>query len=218
MATATRAKTTEDFREMQLPAIEVASALIVIEGITPLIQNKWSEKARQMMLDKQTKTAQKAKEAKNPEVDFRASLYVRPGHENDPVGTPGAYYHPASGFKQAAVEACRVLDDKSFNMTKVKALFFVDVDPVLTFSSIVMREDMVRVGQGTADIRYRGMFEGWGTTLSISYNRSSISLEQIVNLFNLGGFHNGVGEWRPSSPKGKNGEHGRFRVIEVIER
>jgi hypothetical protein len=215
---ATKAPTAQNFREVQLPHIEVAAASIFIEGITSLIQHRWSSKAQQMMLDKQTKTAQKTREAKDPDEDFRSSLYVLPGHENDPVGTPGAYYHPASGFKQAAVEACRVLDDKSFNMTKVKALFFVDLDPVLTFDQLVMRTDMVRIGQGTSDIRFRGMFVGWGTHLSVSYNRSAISLEQVVNLFNLGGFHNGVGEWRPSSPKGKNGEHGRFRVVEVVER
>jgi hypothetical protein len=33
-------------------------------------------------------------------------------------------------------------------------------------------------------------------------------MEQIVNLFNIGGFACGVGEWRP----GKDGSNGMFHV------
>ena len=71
-----------------------------------------------------------------------------------------------------------------------------------------MREDMVRIGMGTADIRYRGEFKNWSTILTIRYNERAMSLEQIINLFNIGGFSCGVGEWRPS----KDGSYGMFHV------
>jgi hypothetical protein len=38
-----------------------------------------------------------------------------------------------------------------------------------------MREDMVRVGMGTADIRYRGEYRTWRVKLQIRYNANMIS-------------------------------------------
>ena len=71
-----------------------------------------------------------------------------------------------------------------------------------------MREDMVRIGMGTADLRYRGEFKNWATTLTIRYIPFAISMEQIINLFNVGGFSCGVGEWRPE----KGGSFGMYHV------
>ena len=47
-----------------------------IYGTQPLIQHKWSEKAKKQMLDKQMKKAPVGKEPKDPEQDFRDSLYL----------------------------------------------------------------------------------------------------------------------------------------------
>ena len=77
-----------------------------------------------------------------------------------------------------------------------------------------MREDMVRVGgiSKTADIRHRAQFDNWYMDLNVSYNANGpITLEQIVNLINLGGFTCGIGEWRPE----KDGSFGTYRVVDV---
>lgn len=71
-----------------------------------------------------------------------------------------------------------------------------------------MREDMVRVGMGTADIRYRGEFRSWSAEMVIRYNANVLSVEQVFNLFNTGGFAIGVGEWRPQ----RDGSFGMFHV------
>jgi len=71
-----------------------------------------------------------------------------------------------------------------------------------------MREDMVRIAMGTADIRYRGEFKQWKVRLLVRYNASVLSPAQIYNLFNLAGFGVGVGEGRPE----KNGSWGMFHV------
>lgn len=72
-----------------------------------------------------------------------------------------------------------------------------------------MREDMVRVGMGTADIRYRGQFDNWNMNLTISYNANGqYSIEQILNIINAGGYACGIGEWRPE----KDGQNGMFHV------
>jgi hypothetical protein len=109
-------------------------------------------------------------------------------------------------FKAAAVGACRFTD--GLKMTEARGAFHVDGELAKIEGEPTMREDMVRVGMGTADIRYRGEFQSWRTTLEISYNADAISIGMIVNLFNLAGFGVGVGEWRPE----KDGSYGRFHV------
>ena len=89
------------------------------------------------------------------------------------------------------------------NSFRSEALVEIHSDPSL------MREDMVRVGMGSADIRYRGEFRNWWAELNINFNANGqYSLEQIINIINAGGFACGVGEWRPE----KDGQNGTFHV------
>ena len=68
---------------------------------------------------------------------------------------------------------------------------------------------MVRVGMGTADLRYRGEFANWSADLTVKYNANGpFSLEAIVNIINAGGLICGVGEWRPE----KDGQNGMFHI------
>jgi hypothetical protein len=71
-----------------------------------------------------------------------------------------------------------------------------------------MREDMVRLPSRVADIRHRGEFKDWSATITLQVNTSSLSVEQLANLFLIAGFAVGVGEWRPE----RNGQYGRFEV------
>ena len=72
-----------------------------------------------------------------------------------------------------------------------------------------MREDMVRVGMGAADMRYRGEFQNWGCELKIKYNMNGqYRLDQILNMINAGGTICGIGEWRPE----KDGQYGLYHI------
>lgn len=90
----------------------------------------------------------------------------------------------------------------------VNASFHIDGELVEIHGTPRIREDMVRVGMGTADIRYRGEFPEWYAEFDVKYNSGAISIEQLVNLFSLGGFACGIGEWRPE----KGGCHGMYHV------
>lgn len=180
-----------------IPSIRRKELRLKLVGDSALISHKWSDKAKKEMLDKQMKAAKTAKAAKDPERDYRESLYDYPG---------GGYGFPCVAFKAAAVGACRFTE--GLKMTEARGAFHVDGELAKIEGEPSMREDMVRVGMGTADIRYRGEFKAWSTTLNITYNADAISIEQIVNLFNLAGFGVGVGEWRPE----KDGSYGRFHV------
>lgn len=212
----------ESYVDVVVPEINLQSANIILVGDSGLISHRWSDKARKEMLDKQMKQAKTAKTAKDPHADFLASLYPMPETAAllAQTGLPDAklyaensergLYHwgfPVIAFKACATSACRFTD--GLKMTVVRGAFHINRELVeIEGDYPVMREDMVRVGMGTADIRHRGEFKNWRVTLPVVYNSDVITIGQIVNLFNLGGFGVGVGEWRPE----KDGMNGRFHV------
>lgn len=172
---------------IEIPRLELRSMDVMLVGDSRLVCHQWSEKAKKEMRDKQTKKASAGREAKDPQKEFEGSLYKMPD---------GGYGFPAIAFKSAAVTACTSVS----GVTKVAArqAFHVQAELVPIYGSEpTMREDMVRVGMGTADIRYRGEFTSWFTILPITYNARALSPEQIINLFNVAGFAVGIGEHRP---------------------
>lgn len=194
--------------QTRLIELDLAQILVHLEGTSPLICHAWSEKSKRMMLDKQMGRASKGKEKKDPQADYEAAFY----RLDD--GSPA---FPLLAFKAAAVTAVTSLN-KEF--TKVLARQAFHVMPDLEGGDLTrvyfpedlpprMREDMVRVGMGTSDIRYRPEFPRWGIKLFIQFNRRAISQEQVINLLNLGGFAVGVGEHRPE----RDGDKGRFQVV-----
>ena len=68
---------------------------------------------------------------------------------------------------------------------------------------------MVKIGMGTADLRYRGEFKNWYIDLILEYNKDGdVTLEQLLNVLNAGGYSCGIGEWRPE----KDGTFGRYHI------
>jgi hypothetical protein len=187
---------------ISIPQIQVLEMQIVLVGDSPLICHRFSEKAKQQMLDKQMKKAAQAKAAKDPQRDYEESLYPHPD---------GGYGFPCIGFKNAAVSACRFTD--GLKMTEARGAFHVRGDLAKIEGTPTLREDTVRIAMGTADIRYRGEFKDWRVRLHIRYNAAVLSLPQIINLFNLAGFGVGVGEWRPE----RDGSYGLFHVASEDE-
>lgn len=174
---------------------------IRVVGTTPLIVNRFDEKAKQMMLDAQ-QGRKNPKEHKDPQACYERSLYRLPD---------GTYGFPATGFKAATVDAARYF--QGVKMTELRqALLFHGEGPeqlVQIEGDPVMREDTVRVGMGTADLRYRAMFEKWAATLTITYVPTLLDASSVVTLIDAGGT-GGIGEWRPS--KAKTGSYGTYEV------
>jgi uncharacterized Zn-binding protein involved in type VI secretion len=193
------------------PSLRTQRMRITVVGDSSLISHAWGEKAKEMMLAKQMKEATGPKEAKDPERDFWSSLYIVKDHPERDMEQM-VFGFPAVAFKSAAVDACSHVD----GITKVLARgsFHINGDMVaIQGDKPVRRQDMVRVGMGTADIRFRGEFRRWWAHLDITYNAGTLSEAQIIDLFNTGGFAVGVGEWRPE----KNGSFGRFHVATLDE-
>lgn len=193
-----------------LPKLDIRSVNIRLVGDSPLITHAWSEKAKKAMLDKQMKKATPKKDAKDPWLDFCDSLHwlsPKPEYPTQKDVEKAKFGFPTIGFKSAAVSACSHIE----GVTKVLArgVFHITGEfAQIEGTPVVMREDMVKIAMGTADLRYRGMFEEWSVTLPLRYNATVLSLEQVFQLFDTAGFAIGVGEWRPE----RDGNFGMFHV------
>lgn len=190
--------------KLTIPRANIQLLKVKIVGLSPLIFHRWDEKAIKMIQDKQAKTAKSnVREARNPEAEYEASFYKT---------KDGAVAFPALSIKQAMVGAARNLE--GVTMTLLRGAVFVvgDSDGLIKVNypkgGKEMRTDMVRVGMGTADVRYRGQVKDWSMDLIIKYNADVLSAEQVVNLLQIAGFSCGLGEWRPE----RNGDFGTFEV------
>lgn len=206
---------------IEIRPIEIKKVNVRVVGDTPLIMHAWSEKAKRMMLEAQMGIAKgKKKEVKNPADDFIRSMYwLTPMPEDgtmesfeEAVANGARFGFPVTAFKQAAISAAYRMGWAKDKMS-MRGAFFIDSDEngmiEIHSDTPEMREDMVKVGMGTADIRYRGEFKNWYADLTISYNANGqYSLENIVNIINAGGYVCGVGEWRPE----RDGQNGMFHV------
>lgn len=212
---------TKNVELIEIRPIEIQKTTIRIVGDTPLIMHAWSEKAKREMLEKQMKkTKSTAREAKNPVEDFIRSMYwltpmptdmSEKGFENA-IKNGARFGFPVTGFKQAAISAAYRMGWAKDKMS-MRGAFFIDGDEnqmiEIHSDTPIMREDMVKVGMGTADIRFRGEFRNWYADLTVSYNKNGQhTLEQIINIINAGGYVCGVGEWRPE----RDGQYGMFHV------
>jgi hypothetical protein len=184
-------------KEIAVPPINKAKFKVIIIGDSSLISNRFSDRSKRAILASAMKEAHGAKAPKNPEQEYKESLYLTVD------GKPG---FPASGIKKACVDACSFID----KLTKVEArgAFYILGDVLPVKGKPQMREDNTRVGRGGTDMRYRADFAEWSIELEVLHNPNVISEEAIINLLENAGFSVGIGDWRPQ----KAGSHGMFHV------
>lgn len=207
---AKKVNTETEQKVINIPAMNIQTMNLRLVGDSPLICHAWSEKAKKMMLDKQMKKATAGREVRDPFKEFVESLYwlsEKPENLTMEDVVNAKFGFPTVAFKAAAIDAAYqsgIVDKK----TTLRGAFHILGEFAEIEGLPSMREDMVRIGMGTADLRYRAEFKEWATTLHIQFNANVISVEQICNFFNVGGFACGIGEWRPA----KDGTYGRYHV------
>lgn len=199
-----------------IPAIQIKEMQLMIVGDSPFISHAWSEKSKRMLLDNMTKAAKTAKEPKRPMQEFADSLYwisEKPDFSEmtdeeifDAV-QKGRYGFPATAFKAAAVAGV-YRAGLSKDMVSMRGAFHIQGELVEIEGTPKIIEHPARVAKGGTDLRYRGQFDTWSAVLDIRYNAGAISVEQVANAFNLGGFACGIGDWRLE----KGGQYGAFHV------
>jgi hypothetical protein len=216
MTTATtngKATIEEPAAAIQIDQIAVEVLQVPILGTSPLIVHRFSEKAKRQMLDAM-QGRKTPKQAKDPEAEYEAAFY----RFNDDT-----YGFPVVAFKAATVEASRHYGK---DVTKVGLRQFIFMrgevgrdgqDLARIDGEPRMREDVVRVGRGGTDLRYRPEFLEWRTILEVVYVTSALTRSSVLSLIDAAGMTVGVGEWRPE----KDGTNGTYRIdpdrdVEVI--
>lgn len=189
---------------VQIQRIAAETISVPIVGTAPLIVHRWSEKAKQQMLDAQ-QGRKTPKQIRDPQADYESSLYrLKDG-----------YGFPVLAFKAATVAAARFFG-KSVKMTELRQFLFMTGELSADGRDLLvpiigepkMREDMVRVGMGGTDLRYRGEFPACSARLTVTYVTTALSRDSVLSLIDAGGLGVGVGEWRPE----KRGQNGTYTI------
>ncbi len=207
---------TKDAEKIVITPPERKTFKITLKGLTPLIVHKFGEKAKKAIEDKQQQKATSVRGKRDPKAEYLSACYVMPGSK---AGQKGCKYAlPAITVKAAMVGACRYTD-KNVNMTFARGAFHVHAEEAglvpLKFKGAhpTMREDAIRLPNGSLDLRYRPEFIDWSVTVAVEHNAAVISAEQLVNLLCVAGFPCGLCEMRPASKSGPGGDNGMFDVV-----
>jgi hypothetical protein len=200
--------------QIVISKIATETVRVPLLGTSPLITHKFSEKAKRQMLDAM-QGRKSPKEPKDPEREYKDAAYRL---------DDGGYGIPAIAFKSATVSAARFFG-KSVTMVGLRQTIFIAGEfskgEGMMLARILgepeMREDVVRVGNGGTDLRYRPCWQQWETSLDVTYVKSMLTRDSVLSLIEAGGLGVGVGEWRPE----RRGEYGTYCIhpekqVEVI--
>jgi len=215
-AEAKRAATKVDEAQPAADAISIdriaaETIRVPIVGTTPLIVHRFSEKAKRIMLDGMI-GRKTPKMPKDPEAEYEASRYLLADGKSDGF--------PVVAFKLATIGGARFYGKNQVTMTGLRQFLFFHGEIGADGQMLApiegephMREDVVRVGRGQADLRYRAEFVDWRTVLRVTYVTSALTRSSVLSLIDAGGMGVGVGEWRPE----KSGQNGTYQIDEERE-
>lgn len=190
--------------EIAIQEIHTKRVTAHIIGKTPLIMNRFSEKARQEMLLPALKKnrAEKATSLKHdPIAEFRGGLYIsRDKNAPTAIHLPTNAFHKAVG--QAAIDVPGQAKSVMLRLTSV-------VSPTVHLygnPSLFCR--MVRSGGMNAvpDIRTRPIFTEWACVLEFEMVAGFVTEQQVFTLLAAAGVFVGIGDWRPQ----KGGSYGKY--------
>lgn len=214
----------EEKRLLEMQPLNLKVMPVTIDDVTDVIVHAMGPKTQKQLLDIFMRDPSKPKPKRTPKdpfAEFLGSLHVMPGakipkkklkageswpFKKDTFGVPCA------GFKKGMVYAAQRYGMKAKD---VEAAVWVlgELTP-LVYKKLIMRQDPVKVGPWNSrvvDIRFRGSFTHWSTTIMVEYDADLITPTTIVNLINRAGRVAGLCEWRPNS-KDNPGTFGCYEV------
>lgn len=199
---------------VQIKAPNIQTVQFRIIGTAPLVQAKFSQKAKEQMMAAQAAGSQARSKKQRTAKDFDAVCdqsvhYSREGW----VGIP------AGAFRAAMISACRLV---GFKMTLAKLSLFVVADGfdrdegtplVRLIADKYRRVDLhVRNATGVIDIRSRPMWDDWQADVRIRYDADQFSVDDVSNLLSRVGEQVGLCEGRPDSKSSAGMGWGTFRL------
>jgi len=198
---------------IQITAPNIQTVQFKIVGTAPYVQLRFSEKAMNAMAAKMmaggTAKGKKQRSARDFDEDFIQALHV---------SEEGWHGIPAGAFRNAMVDACRLVN---FKMTLAKLSIFVahdgldkvDSTPLIRINGTPEKMvSSVRNATGVADLRVRAKFNPWSALLNVQYDADQFTVTDVANLLARVGMQVGIGEGRPNSKASCGLGFGTFAV------
>ena len=202
---------------LKIPAPSYKTAIFKVRGTAPYVQNRFSQKAKDMMKKKQEAGTTAATKKGNREAkDFKA-LFELAQHRFSGSTKCGI---PSLHFKNAMVSTAKLC---GIHMVDARKVFHVFGDGVNEDGSDLVKfkkggapkymESYVRISQGKTDIRPRPMYDKWEAEVKIHFDSDFFTVEDVANLLVRAGMQNGIGEGRPASKQSCGCGWGTFEVV-----
>ena len=177
-----------------------------------MLMHRFSAKQLLQMIAKQIGLASVGRERRDPELDLVRSAYVMSGKR---------FAFPVRAFKKCGVRGTKMTN--AMAMTDAKSAFFIfgerqdthlgSEDLVELVGTPLMHMCAVRVDNGSADMRFRLMFNRWAVKIRVEFNSSVLTIEQLHQIYEAAGWGVGIGDDR----REKGGTMGAFRRIDKAE-
>lgn len=189
--------------EVMLEPISLARMKIQIRGKTPLLMDKFPDRTKKEILDKQSGVSKSSKKRVR-ETDQETIEAVHRTSKGD-VG------FPVYGFKKGMMEVTSFVGDKFFSKKLVSgAIKIVNAEDGLI--PITYKKQDILEHNIESNTKFTPQFHNWKCELEIEYEKNNINPQDIVTLINYAGFYCGIGAWRPKSGGGGSGEYGMYEV------
>lgn len=225
MTTATKKKTAK--RTRKNPAPEKTSQVMIsapnmveltfsLTSTAPYVSNRFTRKAFEKMragfeMTPEEKKLEKAKNKERPARDFDDDF-----EQAKRYSTEGWLGIPATAFRRAMVDACRMTDAK---MTNAKMSVFIIADgfdrddgiPLIRIHGKMERLERIGINKdGSTDIRVAPVWYKWKARLRVRFDADQFTKESVTNLLERAARQVGIGAGRPYSVNGSGCGWGTF--------
>lgn len=184
----------------------------IIEGVAPLVVERFSKKAELMakMAEGQSAKSKKVRDARDYDKEAEEARY------RSADGWEGMN---AAAFRAAMISACRLV---GFKMTLAKLSTFIEADGfdkndgvplVRIFGESHVYTAHTRNATGVVDVRSRPMYRNWAARLRVRYDTDQFKMADVLNLVARCGMQVGVGAGRPDSKASAGCGFGLFNVV-----
>ena len=186
---------------------------ILIEGIAPLVVERFSKKMELMEKMAQGPSAKNKKERTARDYDNEAEE----ARYRAPEKWEGMN---AAAFRAGMISACRLV---GFKMTLAKLSVFIEADgfdakdgiPLIRiYGQSETFTAHTRNSTGVVDVRSRPMYRQWAANLRIRFDADQFQVSDVINLISRVGLQVGIGAGRPDSKSSSGCGWGMFRVVE----
>lgn len=202
-------------KTIQIAAPKFERIEVTIKGTSQYVQNKFSAKAMNAMVEKQEAGSQAKKGKQRDAKDFDA-CYEAAKH----VAVEGWCGIPAPALRNAMIAACGIV---GFKMTWAKKTLFVEAGGVdrddgtplvrITKGEPHCVKSSVRNASGVFDIRPRPTWDaGWEAVVTVRYDADMFERADVCNLLARAGMQVGIGEGRPDSRRSAGLGWGLFEL------